>query len=84
MTVLDMLGGVGLLLLMGAFIASLAGWLQPTAWLYLLLNAVGSAILAAYSAAINVWIFVVLEGLWSAVALWSLIRILATPAQRTQ
>jgi hypothetical protein len=84
MTVLDMFGSLGLLLVMGAFIASLAGWLQPTAWFYLLLNAVGAGILAAYSATINVWIFVALEGLWSAVALCSLIRILATTAHRTR
>jgi hypothetical protein len=77
MTLMDLIGAAGLLLVMGAFVAGLRGWLQPSARIYLLLNGVGAGLLAWYSAVIGVWIFVVLEGVWSVVAFGSLVRGLA-------
>lgn len=80
MTSVDLLGSFGLLLVMGAFIASLAGRLGPRGRPYLLMNGVGAGILTWYSAALGVWVFVVLEGVWSLVAFGSLVRAIMSPA----
>jgi hypothetical protein len=83
MTLPDTLGSLGLLLVMGAFIATLTGRLRPTARLCLVLNGLGAGILAWYSAVIGVWIFFVLEGVWSLVAWWSLMRIMVPASDST-
>jgi hypothetical protein len=63
---------VGALLVLAAFGAAQAGWMSVTSLSYLVLNAVGSAILCALGVINDQWGFVLLEGAWALITLWSL------------
>jgi hypothetical protein len=62
----------GLLCLVGAYLANQRGRCQATSRRYLLANAAGAGVLAAYSAVIGEWVFVALEGFWCVASLWAL------------
>lgn len=62
----------GFLFLVGAFLVNQRGRCRPDSARYLLANAVGSGLLAAYSVAIGEWVFVALEGFWCAASVWAL------------
>ena len=66
----------GSLLILAAFGAAQAGWLRHTCLAYLIPNAAGSAILAAFAISWQQWGFVLLEGTWAAISLAGAIRIL--------
>jgi hypothetical protein len=66
---------VGALLILAGFTAAQAGWLQVDSRLYLWLNLVGSAVLAYLALDQRQWGFLLLEGVWAAVSLWSLVRV---------
>ena len=78
----DIVGTLGMLMLLGAFLANVLGRLRATGIPYHALNALGAGILAWYSVYSEVWVFAVLEGVWCAAALVNLVRALARP-QRT-
>jgi hypothetical protein len=65
---------VGLLLLVVAYLVNQTGRTRPTSPRYLAANALGSGMLAAYSALIDEWVFVALEGFWCLASLWALRR----------
>ncbi len=67
---------VGSLLILGAFIAAQLGRMKTSDLPYVLLNLVGSAILAVVAAMEQQWGFLLLEGVWALVSLWSLIKLL--------
>ena len=69
----------GFLCLVGAYIANQRGACRATSRRYLFANAVGSGVLAAYSAVIGEWVFVALEGFWCVASCWALIRELGRP-----
>jgi hypothetical protein len=74
MTFPDAIGSLGVGLLLGAFLLNLTGWLRADARAYRALNALGAG-LACYAAWMIDFIpFVVLEGAWSAVAIFALVR----------
>jgi hypothetical protein len=75
----EIAGGLGLVFVMTAFVGALAGRLQGTGALYLLLNGIGAGILAWYSAYLGIWVFLVLEGVWSVTAFWYLARAWFSP-----
>lgn len=65
---------LGSLLILGAFVASLFGRVDSASYRYLILNAVGSAVLTV-TAIINLeWGFILLEGVWALVSLYSIGR----------
>ncbi len=70
----DVLGTLGMLMLLGAFLANAVGRLRAAGAPYQALNAVGAGILAWYSVEREVWIFAVLEGVWCVAALVHLVR----------
>jgi len=76
----DALGTLGMLLLLGAFLANVAGRLRAAGIPYQALNAAGAGLLAWYSVYREVWIFAVLEGVWTLAALVNLAR--AVTAER--
>ena len=55
---------VGFLLLVGAYLTNQTGRCRPDGAPYLAANTLGSGMLAAYSAYIDEWVFVGLEGFW--------------------
>ncbi|MGQ0606860.1 MAG: CBU_0592 family membrane protein [Chloroflexota bacterium] len=63
----------GALLILGAYIASLFRMLDPSSWAYLLLNLVGSAVLALLAWLGADWGFLLLEGVWAVVTAGSII-----------
>jgi hypothetical protein len=64
---------VGAALILVPFVASLFGWVAVTDTGYRLANAVGAATLTAMAWRERQIGFVVLEGLWSLVSVWSLV-----------
>jgi hypothetical protein len=64
----------GSLLILAAFAGAQRGTLSPSSYPYLLLNVVGSAVLAVLAARERQWGFLLLEFSWAAVSAWGLIR----------
>ena len=71
---MEVVGSIGVAILLGAFSANLMGWLDSRSRSYQGLNAIGAAIAAYASWGIGFIPFVVLEGIWCVVALASLAR----------
>ena len=66
----------GSLLILAAFAASQAGRLPIDSQLYLVLNFVGSAILAVLAWIDQQWGFLLLESVWAVVSLYSLVQLM--------
>jgi hypothetical protein len=66
----------GSLLILAAFAASQAGRLPIDSRLYLVLNFIGSTILAVLAWIDQQWGFLLLEGVWAIVSLWSLTQLM--------
>ena len=65
----------GSLLILTAFAASQAGKLPIDSQLYLVLNVIGSAVLAVLAWIDQQWGFLLLEGVWALVSLYSLVQL---------
>ena len=65
---------VGALLILAAFAAAQFGLLSQRSYSYLLLNLIGSALLAVLAAQERQWGFLLLEGVWALVSLWGVIQ----------
>ena len=63
----------GAIAVLVAFVLAQAGGLPLRSVLYLVLNLVGSAVLAVDAAFERQWGFVLLEGVWAIVSAWSLV-----------
>lgn len=75
---------VGALGVLAAFAAVQFGMLSTHAWLYLLLNLAGSALLAVLAALDVQYGFLLLEGVWALVSAWGIAqerRALSAPRQ---
>jgi hypothetical protein len=59
----------GAVLILAGFVLSQMNRLDPRSYLYLLLNLIGAAMLTVLAFAGQRWGFVLLEGVWSLVAL---------------
>jgi hypothetical protein len=66
----------GALLILAGFAAAQFGWLTVSSRAYLVLNLAGSVILTYLAWAEEQWGFLLLEVVWAAVSLWSLVRVL--------
>ena len=67
---------LGSLLILVAFALSQRGRLAPTSRTYLVLNLVGSAVLAVLAFHEAQWGFLLLEGCWALVSAWGLAQAL--------
>ena len=67
---------VGALLILAGFAAAQFGWLRLDSRTYLLLNLVGSAVLAYLAWHEDQLGFLLLEAVWAVVSLWSLVRVM--------
>ena len=63
---------IGALLILSGFAGAQFGWMNPHSWTYLILNAIGSAILAVLGYHERQWGFFLLEGVWAIVSVWGL------------
>lgn len=68
----------GALLVLAAFGASQAGWLDGKSLTYLVLNVVGAGILAVVALVDRDWGFLLLEGAWTIVSAVSLVQLQRT------
>ncbi len=66
---------VGAVLILIAFIAAQAGKLSPHALSYVVLNLVGSLVLAGIALHESDWGFLLLETVWAVVSAWSLLQL---------
>lgn len=64
----------GSLLILAPFVLAQLGRLTSTSVIYLLMNLVGSAVLAVDAALGHQWGFLLLEGVWALVSAGSLLR----------
>ena len=69
-----LIGAVGVALLLVAFLLNLVKLLKADAWPYMALNLLGAALACWSSVLIRFTPFVVLEGVWAAVAALALLR----------
>lgn len=66
---------IGALLILAGFTAAQLGRLRLDSATYLVFNLIGSLILAYLAWDERQWGFLLLESVWAAVSLWSLIRV---------
>ena len=69
-----LIGSAGVSLLLVGFLLQLVGAIRADGWAYLALNLTGAALACYSSWLIRFMPFVILEGAWSAVALFGLLR----------
>ncbi len=74
---------VGSILILAGFVAAQRGWLRPTSRRYLVLNLLGSAILAVDALRGHQWGFLLLEGVWAIVSAAGLVSSLRGRAPTT-
>jgi hypothetical protein len=74
MSTSELIGSIGVAILLAAFFMNLAGWLTASSRLYQALNVIGAGISCYASWLIGFRPFVVLEATWCAVALISFVR----------
>ena len=67
---------IGALLILAGYAAAQFGMLRVDSRPYLVLNLVGSALLAYLAAVEDQWGFLLLETVWALVSAWSLTRVL--------
>ncbi len=66
---------VGALLILSAFAAAQFGAMDQHSRTYLVLNLVGSAVLAVLAWEESQWGFLLLESVWAVVSLWGLVQL---------
>jgi hypothetical protein len=66
----------GALMILAGFAGTQLGRMRADSLAYLVLNLIGAIVLTVLAFVEEQWGFVLLEGVWSAVSLWSLSRVL--------
>lgn len=70
----DIIGSLGVAILLFAFFLSIFKWIRQKSYVYLLLNVVGASLSAYASYLIDFLPFVILECTWAAVALAGVLK----------
>ena len=70
----DMIGIIGVGLILIAYFCTVFGWLDGKSKLFFLLNIIGAGLACYASWLIDYWPFVILEGTWFLVSVIGLIR----------
>ena len=70
----DVIGTIGVGLILLAYLFQTFGWINAKSKLFFLLNIVGAGLACYASCLINYWPFVILEGTWFVVSVIGLIK----------
>jgi len=70
----DIVGTIGVGLILLAYFCNTFGLLKNNSWLFFSLNAIGGGLASYASLLINYWPFVILEGTWFIVSLIGLFK----------
>jgi len=73
----DLIGFIGVTILLLAFLLNLLGRISKDGWLYILLNTTGAGLACLASWLINYLPFVILEGTWMLVSILALAKMLS-------
>lgn len=65
---------VGSLLILTVFVAAVTGRMQQSSYAYLVANAIGSTVLTVTAIIRLEWGFLLLEGVWALVSIYSILR----------
>lgn len=71
----DIVGAVGVGLILLAFFCSTFGWIDGKSRLFFLLNLIGAGLACYASYLIRYWPFVILEGTWFLVSFIGLVKV---------
>jgi hypothetical protein len=66
---------IGALCVLSGFAAVQFRWLDPESLPYLVVNVLGAGLLAVLAFRERQWGFLLLEGVWTAVSVWGLLRL---------
>ena len=75
---------LGALLILAAFVGAQFRFLHPLSYPYLLLNLIGSAVLAVLAYEGQQWGFLLLEVVWALVSFWGVLARARGKAKKTQ
>lgn len=76
MTQTDLVGFIGVTILLIAFLLNLTDTLKKDSLIYLSLNFIGAGIACFASVLMNYWPFIILEGCWAAVSAFGILSYL--------
>lgn len=74
MTAIDWIGFIGVAILLIAFFLNLRNYIKKESITYLILNFVGAGLACYASVLLAFWPFIILEGCWSLVSVYGLIK----------
>jgi hypothetical protein len=74
MNLTDWIGTVGVFVLLLAYFLVALNVIDPKGLVYILLNLIGALVAGVASYFLNYWPFIILEGAWTAVSVFSLIQ----------
>jgi hypothetical protein len=72
----DIVGTIGVGLILFAYYLNTANLIKKNGQLYYVMNILGAGIACYASFLINYWPFVVLEGMWTLVSIYGLMRVM--------
>lgn len=72
MTIIDWLGAIGVFQILLAYFLNVIGKISTNELSFILLNLVGATMACIASILLNYWPFIILEGVWAMVSLFSL------------
>jgi hypothetical protein len=73
MTYVDWIGSIGVFQILLAYFLNVIGKISTKELSFILLNFIGATMACLASVLLNYWPFIVLEGLWALVSLFSLL-----------
>ena len=79
MNLTDWLGTIGVLQILLAYFLNVIGKLSSKSLAFILLNLIGASMACFASVLLKYWPFIVLEGVWALVSLYSFINYLSKP-----
>lgn len=75
MTTTDVIGFIGVAILLLAFFLQLINKISKDHYPYILMNLFGAALSCYASVLLNYWPFIILEGTWALVSAWGLLQL---------